>query len=155
MRSAIPLIALCVLAPVSVLAVEADDAAREFWTVLVKGDVQALEKHYAETVLLRAGSELLKAQWGVNPSGDRSKDRKVSRADLMKGYKALITKVGVEKWQGIFGAIKKDKISTKTLKNKHTVLTVKTGPGDDYLEFTLAPDKAGKSLRVVSERTDY
>jgi hypothetical protein len=136
-------------------ALEPADAANEFWSVLVKGDVEALEKHYADEVLLKAGSELLKSQWGINPSGERDKDRKVPRADLMKGYKALIAKVGVEKWQGIFGAIKKDKISTKVLKNKHVLLTVKTGPGDDYLEFEMAPDKAGKRLRVVSEYTDY
>jgi hypothetical protein len=73
----------------------------------------------------------------------------------MKGYKALITKVGVEKWRGIFGAIKKDKISTKVRKDKSVVLTVKTGSGDDYLEFELAPNKAGTRWQVVSEYTDY
>jgi hypothetical protein len=155
MRFAAVLIALCMLVPAGALAAEPADGAVEFWAVLVKGDVAALEKHYADTVLLKAGSELLKAQWGINPSGDRSQDRKVARADLMKGYKALISKVGVEKWQGIFGAVKKDKISTRVLKNKHVVLTVKTGPGDDYIEFELAPDKAGKRWRVVSEYTDY
>ena len=53
------------------------------------------------------------------------------------------------------GSIKKDKISTKVHKNKHVLLTVKTGPGDDYIEFELALNKDQTQWLVVSEYTDY
>ena len=50
--------------------------------------------------------------------------------------------------------VKFGEITTKVLVNKHILVTVHTGPGDDYLEFELALNKQGRYL-VVSEYTDF
>lgn len=85
--------------PSTLPASEPITAAMDFWKVLVEGDVSKLQEHYAEEVVLQAGSEFLNKQWGINPSGDRYKqDVKVTRADLMKAYAALFQKAGKEKW---------------------------------------------------------
>jgi len=146
---------LSVLIPTVSFASEPITAANDFWSVFVKGDASELEKQYADEILLKAGSEFWKSKWGISKSGDRSKKLKVAKHDLMKAYKSMLNRLGKKKWQNIFGSIKKDKISTKVLKNKHVLLTVKTGPGDDYIEFELALNKDQTHWLVVSEYTDY
>jgi hypothetical protein len=155
MRVTLLLVALCLFIPAALPASEPDTAAKDFWNVFVKGDLTELERHYANEILLKAGSEFLKPAWGIAKSGDRAKGKRVARPDLMKAYRSMLTKLGKEKWQTIFGSIKGDKINTKVLKNKHVLLTVKTGPGDDYLEFELALNKEQTRWLVVSEYTDY
>lgn len=136
-------------------ASEADTAARDFWKVFVQGDMAKLQEQYAEEVVLKAGSEFLKKEWGLNESGDRDKDKTVARAELIKAYSKMLDKIGKEKWVKVFGAVPDDKITTKVLENKHVVLTVKTGPGDDQLEYELALNKDQTRWQVVAERTDY
>ena len=134
---------------------EASTAAKDFWKVFVKGDIAALQDQYADEVVLKAGSEFLKKEWGINESGERDKDKTVTKADLIKAYSAMLSKTGKDKWGKVFGGITEDKIRTKTLANKHVVLTVKTGPGDDQIEFELALNKDQTKWQVVGERTDY
>jgi deoxyribose-phosphate aldolase len=136
-------------------ASEAETAARDFWKVFVQGDIAKLQDRYAEEVVLKAGSEFLKKEWGLNESGDRDKDKTVARADLMKAYSKMLDKIGKEKWAKVFGGVPDDKITAKVLENKHVLLIVKTGPGDDQLEYELAPNKDQTRWLVVSERTDY
>jgi uncharacterized protein YyaL (SSP411 family) len=136
-------------------AMDPGAAAIDFWNVFAKGDLSELGGQYADEILLKAGSEFLKPEWGIAEPGDRAKGKKVARSDLMKAYKLAITELGKEKWQTIFGSINKNKISTKVLQNKHLLLTVKTGPGDDYLEFELALNKGRTRWLVVSEFTDF
>jgi len=138
-----------------VYADEAMTAARDFWKVFVQADVAALKEQYSDEVVLKAGSEFLKKEWGINESDDRSKDKKVSRDDLMKAYSAMLAKIGTEKWKKVFGDIAEDKITTRTLENKHVVLTVRTGPGNDQIEFELGLNKEKTKWLVVSEMTDY
>jgi hypothetical protein len=130
-------------------------AAKDFWKVFAQGTIEKIQEQYAEEVVLRAGSEFLKKEWGINESGERSQDRKVARADLMKAYTAMLTKVGKEKWTKTFGSIPDDKLTTRILENKHVVLKVKTGPGDDRLEYELALNKDQTRWLVVAEATDY
>lgn len=155
MRVATLLLALCVFIPACISAREPITAANEFWAVFVKGDATELEKQYADEILLKAGSEFLKPQWEINNTDDYDYDKKVAKADLMEVYKLFLTRVGKERWQRIIGSIKKDKISTKILKNNHVLLTVMAGPGDDYFEFELAFNKDQERWLVVSEYTDY
>jgi hypothetical protein len=155
MRIITLLIAICVLIPTVSMGSEPITAANDFWKVFVKGDANSLESQYADEILLKAGSEFLKPEWGINKDGDRSKDKKVTKAELIKAYKSMLARLGQKRWQSIFGSIKKDKIRTKVLKNKHVLLTVKTGPGDDYIEFELALNKDQTRWLVVSEFTDY
>jgi deoxyribose-phosphate aldolase len=149
--AAVLLLALCG----TLAASEAETAAKDFWKVFVQGDLAKLQEQYAEEVVLKAGSEFLKKEWGINESGDRDKDKTVARAELMKAYSRMLTKIGKEKWTKLFGAIPDDKITTKVLENKHVVLMVKTGPGDDQLEYELALNKDQTRWQVVAERTDY
>jgi hypothetical protein len=139
----------------TLLADEASTAAKDFWNVFVKGDIAALQDQYADEVVLKADSEFLKKEWGINESDDRTKDKMVKKADLIKAYSAMLSKIGKEKWKKVFGGIAEDKITTKTLENKHVVLTVKTGPGDDQIEFELALNKDLTKWQVVGERADY
>ena len=139
----------------AVLADEAGTAASDFWKVFAQGDAAMLQDQYADEIVLRSGSEFLKKEWGINDSDDRSKDKTVTRAALMKAYSAMLAKIGKEKWKKVFGGVGEDKISTKTLENKHVLLIVKTGPGDDQLEYELALSKDQKTWQVVAERTDY
>jgi hypothetical protein len=134
---------------------EARTAAKDFWKVFVQGDLAAIREQYADEIVLKAGSEFLKKEWGINESDDRTKDKKVSRDDLMKAYSAMLAKIGTEKWNKVFGDITEDKITPKTLENKHVVLTVRTGPGNDQIEFELGLNKDKTKWLVVSEMTDY
>ncbi len=143
--------AVCGLA----LADDGATAAKAFWQVFAQGDVAKLTDHYADEVVLRAGSEFLKAEWGLNAAGDRNKDLTVKRADLLKAYAAMLTKLGKDKWVRVFGAVGEDELTTKALPNGHVSLIVKTGPGDDQLEYEFAPSADGTKWQVVAERTDY
>ncbi len=133
-------------------------AAENFWKVFVQGDIATLQDHYADEVVLRAGSEFQKKEWGINESGDRSKDTSVTKSELMKAYSAMLAKIGTKKWRQVFGGIAKGDMNTKTLENEHVLLTVRTGPGageDDAIQFEFALDKGNARWQVVSERTDY
>jgi hypothetical protein len=149
----IPVLLLVLCGAVS--ASEPSTAAKNFWKVFVQGDIAALQDQYAAEVVLKAGSEFLKKEWGINESGEREKDKTVTKPDLMKAYSSMLSKIGKDKWRNLFGAIPEDKMTTKTLENRHVVLTVKTGSGDDQIEFELAPNKDQTRWQVVSERTDY
>ena len=134
---------------------EATTAGKDFWKVFVQADMAALKEQYADEIGLKAGSEFLKKEWGINDSDARTKEKKVSRDDLMKAYAAMLAKIGTEKWKKAFGDITEDKITIKTLENKHVVLTVRTGPGDDQIDFELGLNKDKAKWLVVSEMTDY
>ena len=71
-----------------------------------------MKTYYASKVLLKAGSELLKKEWGLK-GADRSKDLLVGRDELIHGYERLIGKVGREKWAAIFGKVSEDSLTTE------------------------------------------
>lgn len=135
-----------------------------FWEALANADVQAMERCYAPQVRLLAGSELLKKEWGINPDGDRAKDLDLRREDLLRGYKAMIGKIGPEKWKGVFSKVAKEKVSYtiaeqddemfRGVRKRDVVMKIATGPGDDALAFVLRPN-SDKSWSVVMEATDY
>ena len=56
---------------------EATTAGKDFWKVFVQADMAALKEQYADEIGLKAGSEFLKKEWGINDSDDRTKDKKV------------------------------------------------------------------------------
>jgi len=113
---------------------------------------------------LKAGSELLKPQWGLGEDVDRSRDLVVSREDLLRGYAMMIESIGRESWSQIFARIEKDKIDVSTaskedqpfagIKRGDRILKVVTGPGDDTLRFIFREDKDGRLL-IHIEATDY
>jgi hypothetical protein len=135
-----------------------------FWQALTAGDAERMADFYAAEVTLVAGSELLKKEWGLNPAGDRSQDRKVKRADLVKGYQAMIAKAGVNKWRQALGKTPSAKVTTavaqaddegfKGVKKGDAILRAATGPGDDVLLFVFREDGAGIWF-LVMEATDY
>ena len=149
------LIALSMFTPAMAAPTTPVKAAESFWKAFAEGDLLMLERLYASEVFLKKGSELLKTKWGVAKAGDRARGKRLKRADLMKAYKTMLDKLDKEKWKAVFGKIKKEQMSTKTLANKHLVLTVKAGPGDDYLEFEFALDETGKRWLVISEYSDF
>ena len=143
---------------------EAAAAAKRFWAALAAADFEKLPSCYAPEVLLLAGSELLKPEWEVHPEADRSKDLRLSREQLIAGYRKLIGRVGTERWTGLFTKLDPEKISFRRVGPDEEepagvlpgdlVMTVATGPGDDRLTFVLRRNEEGRWL-VVAEQTDY
>jgi hypothetical protein len=60
-----------------------EQTARAYWGVLARGDVKKMKKFYAETVTLKAGSELLKSRWDLCPQADRRADLTIERDKLL------------------------------------------------------------------------
>lgn len=153
-------------------SVHAREAANEthrgfgirFWKAVSHANTRAMAACYAPEVTLLAGSELLKKQWGLNPDGDRGRDVRVKRADLISGYETMIEKIGKDRWESIFTKIGNDKVSFvvaqandqgfKGVKKGDVLMKVATGPGDDALTFVLSQN-ANKTWTVRMEATDY
>ncbi|MGD9644737.1 MAG: hypothetical protein AB7U73_03435 [Pirellulales bacterium] len=74
------------------------EVAQSFWGAFLDADPGRMAKHYAPRVTLKAGSELLKPDYGLNASGDQGKDLVVDRRDLQRGYEQMFKRVGREKW---------------------------------------------------------
>lgn len=151
-------------APAAERQPEGAERARTFWAALAKADLDAAKGFYAPKVLLKAGSELLKPQWGIPGAGDRGKDLRLERDLLIAGYRRMIETIGKDKWTGIFSKIEADKISFTVcekadrpfsgVRRGDLVMKVATGPGDDALLFVLRRGDKGRWL-VVAEATDY
>ena len=152
-------------------AVESPDAsndgavkAQEFWRALAGGDVKTLRTFYAPRVTVKAGSELLKPRWELDPKADRKHDLTVERGKLLTGYERLISSAGREKWSKVFGGIAAERITTVSVMDDDKpfpggragdiLLTVATGPSDDTLIFLLRSNES-KQWQVVAEATDY
>jgi hypothetical protein len=138
--------------------------ALEFWEALTSGDMKSLRTYYASKVTLKAGSELLKSRWQLDPKADRKQDLIAGRDKLLAGYERLIGRAGRERWSAVFGRIDAEQIIVVSAKDKDKpftcvqpddmLLTVATGPGDDKLVFVLRHDNKGR-WQVVAEATDY
>ena len=142
---------------------EGVERAKEFWAAVAAADTDVMRQCYAENVVLRAGCELLKPQWGLPGGGDRQKELSLDRDELVAGYGRMIEQIGRERWAAIFTKIDPEKISLRFaesadkkrgIESGDLTMTVVTGPGDDELVFFLRHDtKAG--WQVVAEATDY
>jgi len=89
--------------------------AKTFWTALAAGDTEGMAEHYADEVVVWGSSELLKTEWGLPGGGDRSRDVKVRKADLLRAYESFIESVGRERWRDLCARIDDDKISFITV----------------------------------------
>lgn len=161
------MLAVCQLATIS-RGAEIDPAgqksAREFWAAVAKPDTEQMARFYAPKVLLKAGSELLKREWGVNPEGDRDKDLLLDRDRLLEGYRRMIEKVTAAKWSRVFSKIQPDAISITAVQTADRPLTgarqgdlllkVVIGKGGDALMFLFRCNDQGQ-WQVVAEQTDY
>lgn len=135
-----------------------------FWKALSGGDLATVQELYAPEVTLLAGSELLKKEWGVNPDGERGKDIVLKRAELLKGYRAMVAKIGAEKWKAVFSKLDDDRIAFQVIEKDDqvfkgarkgdVVMKIATGPEDDALSFVLRRSAEGNWL-VAMEQADY
>jgi hypothetical protein len=144
---------------------KAKKRATDFLTVLGKGDTKELKEYYAPKVLVKAGSELLRVQWGLNPDGDPKKDLELDRDKLLSGYRSLIAKAG-NKWTEAWARVLKEESRITFSKAKEADapfggvkkgdLLVKVVPGksDDTFYYVLRPDAKGQWW-VVVEGADY
>jgi hypothetical protein len=90
--------------------------AKVFWAAVVAGDTAGMAEIYADEVVLMAGSELLKERWELPGGGDRSRDLKVRKADLIAGYQRMIDELGGrERWSQPFSPIDESKIFFMTV----------------------------------------
>jgi hypothetical protein len=168
-ETAIRLLAGLMLAVTTATASRAESesgqqAGLRFWKYLSGGDLAKAEGLYTPEVTLLAGSELLKAEWGINPGGERGKDLVLKREDLLKGYRAMVAKIGAEKWKAAFAKIDEDKIGFRSIEKEEegfkgtkkgdVLMKIATGPGDDALSFVLRRSADG-NWRVAMEQTDY
>jgi hypothetical protein len=172
-RTAIVLTIMLVANMTSRIAVAAEDSAgvaraKEFWSAIAKGDPAGMKEFCANEVTLRPGSELLKQEWGIKGAGDRNKELRVSRDDLLAAYQRMIDKIGREKWIRIFGSVPAEKIVVSSMltsaqslnlqtKPGDLVLMVRPGNGDDTLYYVFRHVEMGSASRwqIVAELTDY
>ncbi|MBX9790455.1 MAG: hypothetical protein K2Y37_16165 [Pirellulales bacterium] len=139
------------------------DVAQSFWGSFLDGDAAAMARHYAPQVTLKAGSELLKADYGVNASGDRGKDLVVDRRDLQRGYEQMFKRVGREKWVASSQRLRDVKLTyiSAADANKYFALfqaaagelLVQVHTEPDPLFFLLRQDKHGR-WSIVAEAFD-
>jgi hypothetical protein len=136
------------------------EAVRGFLKALAAADMEGMEGAYADNVILMAGSEMLKADWGLAPEGSRDKDQAIGRDKLIGAYRALIGKVGKEKWQNALAKVDPKMVLTSPVQEDEPSgirkgdLRVDAPLGNTGLTFWLRRDASGKWL-VVAERTDY
>ena len=168
-RLTIPILSAFLIAGAAMAADAQDPAgvkhARDFWAAVAAADTDAMQKFYAEKVMLKAGSELLKKQWGVPGAGDRSKDLLVDQDDLIAGYQRMIAKIGKDKWTKLFADIGPEKLSITPAKaadwpfsgvlKGDLIVKVATGRGGDALWFVLRSSPRQAHWLVVAEVTDY
>lgn len=150
--------------PLTGFANDAPTQARSFCRALASGDTEAMQKFYAETVTLIAGSEFLKPDWAIHENADRSRDLTLSRATLLKGYDTFFKKIGKERWREAMREITDDHLSFVTVqkdnepfagvKRDDVVLIVKPGAKADPLLFVFRRFESGEWL-IVAELTDY
>tara|TARA_B110000483_G_scaffold50192_1_gene62472 strand:- start:6347 stop:6571 length:225 start_codon:yes stop_codon:yes gene_type:complete len=73
---------------------------------------------------------------------------------LLKPTWGIAEKGGRSKGKSILSSIHKDKIEFKILKKSNILLIVKTGPGNDYIQFEFSHDRNHGKWHVISEYTD-
>jgi len=136
----------------------------DFWKALADADIEAMERFYATEVILTAGSELLKEKWGINPTKTRKTNLKLSRENLMQGYRKMIAPERVKKWKAVFSSIDTTKIIFQSakqykkyfenLKDEDIAMIVPTNVGDDRLFFIFSKTQDNTWL-ITHEATDY
>lgn len=143
-------------------------SAHAFIKAMATGDPGQIMDFYDDSVVLMAGSELLKPEWGLAKS--RVKDAEVSKARLAGAVKQLIDGAGVPKWCSLWKAVKKDRttvvkatqadqrVGANTFRGVQpgdSLLVVQLSPGmDDKLAWAFRKNANGE-WRIVREWTDY
>ncbi|MBL9122081.1 MAG: hypothetical protein JNG90_00505 [Planctomycetaceae bacterium] len=72
--------------------------AQKYWHAFLDGNAAELGKCYAPRVMLKAGSELLKSDYGLNVTGDRKQDLEFDREQVIKAYRLLFERIGKSVW---------------------------------------------------------
>jgi hypothetical protein len=139
------------------------EIAQSFWAAFLDADVARMGKHYAPHVKLKAGSELLKAEYGLNRSGDLGKDLIVDRRELQRGYDLMFKRVGREKWIASSQKLRDVKVTyiSAADANKYFALfqavagelLVQVHTEPDPLFFLMRQDKQGR-WSIVAEAFD-
>ena len=153
-----------------------ESRGKAFLVAKFTGDKKALEDFYADEVLLLPGHEYLKARYGFNPSGDRSKAKTIAKKELIKLDAKLAEKLSEEDCKDLIEFLKKSRFTFTVAKGEKTQmdpsdpvetpdgkLTLPTKKGDvivkiqpepkaDYLLYVLRKDK--DRWKVVADYTD-
>ena len=139
------------------------EIAQSFWAAFLDADVAAMSRHYAPRVTLKAGSELLKVEYGLNAGGDLGKDLVVDRRDLQRGYDQMFKRVGREKWIASSQKLRDVKLTyiSAADANKYFALfqavagelLVQVHTEPDPLFFLMRQDKQGR-WSIVAEAFD-
>lgn len=135
----------------------------KFWEALSRGDISEFSNFYADEVWLLGGSELLKNEWGLNLSGDSSKDLLLKKSEILNGYKQMIDLLGKDKWVEIssrispakisFSSAKESKFQNENIEEEDIIMQVPTN-SQNVLLFVLRPIN-NQDVKVVMELTDY
>jgi hypothetical protein len=139
------------------------EVAQSFWGAFLDADSARMAEHYASHVTLKAGSELLKADYGLNAGGDRGQDLVVDRRDLQHGYEQLFKRVGRDKWIASSQKLRDVKLTyiSAADANKYFALfqaaagelLVQVHTEPDPLFFLMRQDKRGR-WSIVAEAFD-
>ena len=153
-----------------------ESRGKAFLVAKFTGDKKALEDIYAEKVLLLPGHEYLKARYGINPSGDRSKPKMIAKDELIKLDAKLAERLSEKDCKELIEFLKKSRFTFTVAKGENTKmdpsdpagtpdgkLTLPTQEGDvimkiqpkpkgDYLLYVLRKDK--DRWKVVADYTD-
>jgi len=177
----LPVLAFLLLGASRVSAADQKPAAYElqgkmFLIAKFTGDGKALDGIYADKVLLLPGHEYLKAEYGINPSGDRSKPKMIAKKDLIELDAKLAEKLSKDDSKKVIEFLKKSiltftiadgtgtkldppdpvgtpdgKLTLPTRKGD-VIMKIQPKPKEDYLLYILRKDR--NRWKVIADYTD-
>ena len=92
-------------------------------------------------VTLKAGSELLKAEYTINDSGERGSDLTVDRKTVIRGYRVMFGKVGKAKWIESGKKLRNVQLSFISAADKNKYFAMfKASPGELLVQVHTDPE---------------
>lgn len=129
------------------------DVAHAFWQAFLDGNADEMGKHYAPHITLKAGSELLKPDYGLNDSGDRSRDLIVDQKSIVRGYHVMFQRVGKQKWKESGQKLRNVQLSFISAADQNRYFAMfGAQPGDRLVRVHTDPDPLFFLLRQDEQR---
>lgn len=129
------------------------EIASAFWNAFLDGNADEMGKHYAPHVTIKAGSELLKPDYSINDSGDRTRDRIVDAKSVVRGYHVMFQRVGKQKWKESGHKLRKVQMSfISAADNNRYFALFQAQPGDLLVQVHTEPEPLFFLLRQDEQR---
>jgi hypothetical protein len=112
------------------------------------GDVKALDRMYADEVLLLPGHEYLKKTYGINPSGDRSKAKSLAKKKMIELDLRLAGRLDEEKRKKLTDVLNKCTYTFAVAKGGSTKMDPSDPLGTEDGKLTLSTRKGDVVMKV-------